>query len=208
MKFGILAPHVDDEVIGCYLPLKDGLVDHVIYFYELTATRKQEAINCGKFFGFEPRFNTKPDPSFTYLVPHIKDSHRDHKAVNILAKRLHLSCQYYTVDKDYAKIPIPTSLALEKQKVLNNLFPSQASLFLDEKYSLFETLIPDDMVQYYSNSVYVMNRDETWKVHLKDKTWLPKSVATQAELMEHLFLVEDVAFKIEMPNECLEFNWN
>ena len=31
----ILAPHVDDEVIGCYQLLVKGEIDKIVYFYDL-----------------------------------------------------------------------------------------------------------------------------------------------------------------------------
>ena len=56
----ILAPHVDDELIGCFTRLQNRSIDHVIYFFELTPERKKEAKAAAEHFGFIPIF-ARPD---------------------------------------------------------------------------------------------------------------------------------------------------
>ena len=83
----ILAPHVDDELIGCFTRLQNRSIDHVIYFFELTPERKKEAKAAAEHFGFIPIF-ARPDSmklvmdtvkDNTVLLPACTDSHPDHK---------------------------------------------------------------------------------------------------------------------------------
>lgn len=52
----VLAPHVDDEVIGCYRFLRDNSVAVVVYFYEIDEVRREEAIRAAQVFRFTPIF--------------------------------------------------------------------------------------------------------------------------------------------------------
>ena len=68
----ILAPHVDDELIGCFTRLQNRSIDHVIYFFELTPERKKEAKAAAEHFGFIPIF-ARPD-SMKLVMDTVKDN--------------------------------------------------------------------------------------------------------------------------------------
>lgn len=148
--FVILAPHVDDEVIGCFQMLDARLVSHVVYFYEVDDVRKAEALACAERFGFEAVFDwdnfhtNELLSNQTLLVPNIADHHPDHKAVNRLAKQLPNKKLYYSIDMNVQKTVLDNRARNEKMRALCNLFPSQSGIFSDQKFYLFESYVEDD----------------------------------------------------------------
>ena len=52
----IFAPHIDDEMIGCWSLLSSGLVDQVYYFNDLESNRVDEAIKLSVQYGFKAVF--------------------------------------------------------------------------------------------------------------------------------------------------------
>jgi hypothetical protein len=146
----ILAPHADDEVIGCWSVLLDPEVTvSVVYFFELTDERKAEALVCCASFGFDLEFadfNTYeiPDGYHEVYVPSRKDWHADHKMVN--AKYRNKATKFYSVDMACGKlVQVPRA----KQKLLNDIYPSQASLWENnDKYWLFEDIQETDYDEY------------------------------------------------------------
>lgn len=156
----ILAPHVDDEAIGCYRALLSRNVSKVIYFFEWQdPMRHAEAIAAGIRFGFTPVFLDHPEVASlvevvgeeaTVYVPNIADTHHDHKWVNMLAKFLPNTKRYYSVDMNVPKETLPTAIVDLKQNDLVTAYPTQAALFSDKKYSIFESLLESDLVKSYS----------------------------------------------------------
>ena len=153
-SFIILAPHIDDETIGCFKFLNAGLVSKVYYFYEATDIRKLEAEAAGKRFGFIPIFLngdtnkilTERKERTTFLVPNINDSHPDHKTVNSFAKR-HLflyNLRFYSVDMNTKPVLLSLTEQAKKEKALKSLYPSQAKLFENDKFHLFESCVESD----------------------------------------------------------------
>lgn len=148
-KFIVFAPHVDDEVIGCYRYLRAGLVDTVYYFYELDEVRRAEALECAKKFKFKAVFATTDtlviDPDAIILAPNINDIHPHHGDVNRLAKKFPNKKEYYSIDMNVRHYTVlDHDVQIDKKNSLNELFPSQAKLFADEKYYLFESKVDDD----------------------------------------------------------------
>jgi len=151
----ILAPHVDDEVIGCFSILESRQVVSVYYFYELTPERKEEALKCAKKYGFAPVFmdmdakseiSLDLDPELTVLVPSVRDAHPHHKEVNVLGQTLSNPRLYYSVDMNGRFKVLDTVTQERKRAALEELFPSQARLFQrDDKYVLFESIAPTDV---------------------------------------------------------------
>lgn len=140
----ILAPHVDDEVIGCFRLLLSGSVKTVIYFFDLDEERKAEALESSKRFGFIPIsyssatiLNIPEDQ--VMVVPHISDNHPHHKWVNQWAKQWPNVKLYYSVDMDRNVELLSPEISYLKQTSLKQLFPSQLSLFENAKYYLFES---------------------------------------------------------------------
>lgn len=148
----IIAPHCDDELIGCFRLLKKNKVRRVVYCKELTNERILEAKQCAVTYGFEPVFGLEEilesdgQPSAIsrkeiFYVPHASDSHPDHKELNNWAFGLRNPVMYYSVDMSSALNYDVLDLEEreEKKLALLDLYPSQRFLLAsNEKYHLFE----------------------------------------------------------------------
>jgi hypothetical protein len=139
-QYVIFAPHIDDEVIGCYSYLAGGLVTDVYYFYELTPERIEEAKICAELFGFKPHFDEKPkiNQNVIILVPSVKDAHPDHKMVYNYAQKFVNEKFYYSVDMTDTPKLLTQSESAKKKEALTSIFKTQADLFNNAKYYLFE----------------------------------------------------------------------
>lgn len=148
-QYIILAPHVDDEVIGCYRLLMEGSVTHVFYFYELSFERKKEAVKCSLEFGFTPMFMDDDtavrslielSKERVVLAPSIHDLHPDHKRLNRYAKNIsNAEVMFYSVDMN-TKFDVLNEIdRVYKGLILKTIFKSQEALFNNEKYFLFES---------------------------------------------------------------------
>lgn len=168
----ILAPHIDDELIGCYSILHD--IDEVYYFFDITEERKIEALNTGKKFNFKCNFNEPVDINYNDIVyvTTSMDLHRDHKYVNRLAKSIQLDLdfvlKFYSIDMN-RKPKFLSDLHQQKKKDMYELYPSQKGLFdSNEKYFLFEDIFDNDFV---SNSVHMLNHSDKYvKITIEDTT--------------------------------------
>lgn len=147
MKYTIFAPHVDDEVIGCYSLLKEKNIK-VVYFSELSLIRKKEALNASRAFQFKFSFsgyNYKPAQDEILVVPCKEDLHPEHRKVNAFAKSFSNKKLYYTTDKNVAYCVLPENAVTIKKMLMNRLYPSQAKLWEnDDKYILFERIKETD----------------------------------------------------------------
>jgi hypothetical protein len=152
----IFAPHVDDELIGCFELLKAGRVDTVVYFDEWQNWRKTEAEDAAKYFGFKPHFASLTEglplglilDQHVLVLPHIKDSHWLHKKVNVFGKTQYPRHrkQYYSVDMNVSLRTLDESSMLRKKDLLFELYPSQAAYFTNNQQSyLFESLVDSDI---------------------------------------------------------------
>jgi LmbE family N-acetylglucosaminyl deacetylase len=145
----ILAPHVDDEVIGCWRLLDQGKVRGVSYFFNLSSERINESWDCSAKYGFEVLdglYDVKPDDIL--LVPNIADYHPHHKHVNHMVRNVANRVYYYSVDMNVAMQVLPEFAQEQKKKDLMKLFPSQQELLRStQKYYLFESLLETDWVQ-------------------------------------------------------------
>lgn len=143
----ILAPHIDDEMIGCSELLFTGKIDKVVYFYDITNVRIDEAIEMAKAFkvdiSFEG-FKFKPKKDDILYIPCQQDMHEHHKAVN-LAYRFHDYVKYYSVDKNFRQLPIRENNRKIKKDILDRFYPSQKELWAnDAKYYIFESILDSD----------------------------------------------------------------
>lgn len=169
----VCAPHVDDEVIGCYTALLEAnlkkLPIHIVYFFEVTETRKKEAFAACARFKATPHFpqeheDVTPEewiagklPTFGaqchVLVPSSFDHHPDHSFVTrfmygqLLKHKYPATIGYYSVDMNVpGTAPLVLQYQEEKRKALDELYPSQASLWAsDSKYFLFEDIRDTDL---------------------------------------------------------------
>jgi len=137
----IVAPHCDDEIIGCFIEIKKG-IDRVI-FVEWNEERKSEAEKVAEVCKFEPIFDywfekyvKEEDILF---VPCMLDAHLDHKAVNERAKKLKVrKLIAYTVDKNIPCIELNGRLREEKRWVLGLYRSQQKYDEINELYIRYE----------------------------------------------------------------------
>jgi hypothetical protein len=150
-EFVILAPHPDDELIGCYKFLKNDLVKRVYYFFDCTPARQEEALKCAKMYGFEPIFTTisdfameKIEDHYTILAPNINDNHPHHKMVNYTAKRRSNRKMYYSVDMNVPFEILSKYDSKTKKSHLEVIYMTQPYAYTTEKFYLFESILPTD----------------------------------------------------------------
>ena len=140
----IIAPHADDELIGCSHLLQWGQVLGIVYV-ETTSKREAEArvlcetlgIKCWFLHGNIWNLLSLP-PKYTYYIPSPEDRHPLHSLVYYLMfhEYSHLVV-YSTQMRDYFVREVEDPL--HKKSLLDKYYPSQKSLWeFDHKYFLFE----------------------------------------------------------------------
>jgi hypothetical protein len=142
MRYIIVAPHADDEIIGCYELLSRGLVDTVLFPND---KQLEEAVNSSEHFMFtrtlfddydcekQGKIFLFPDPTY--------ELHPNHKYLGHLGEELLRRGQeviFYTTNM-LAPYIHEVSQPLIKQKCLNTLYPTKKDLWeFEHKYFLFE----------------------------------------------------------------------
>lgn len=185
----IIAPHVDDEVIGCYEPLRVGTISHVYYMSEVDKVREREAYASCSTFGCTAHTPEEVGNVASYLrqhtwftlvlnkvskgtelvyLPSAFDTHPMHKYVNAFFRssidpwRL----RFYSVDMNVPGIQMSKYKDI-KQRDLYALFPSQMKLFeQDSKYFLFESVTRTDAVHSTYKVMHVGDEPAMAKVTL------------------------------------------
>ena len=146
----IIAPHPDDELIGCFSLFRKKLIDSVIYL----PSDNNRLKNASKFMNdmnvdFRMTNLSNIDKILTdnviYLVPSLNDNHPLHKQVNIMFKSFNVPLGYYTTDMNTEYIHELSKEDLEiKKELLNKYYSDQKSLWeFDYKYFLFEGIVYD-----------------------------------------------------------------
>jgi len=191
----IFAPHIDDELIGCWSLIRAKEVDKVYYFFDITTERKREAIQLAFDFGYDVFFNadaTQIDDAQTLLVPNIRDQHPHHKIVNYSAKHRYpgQKKKYYSIDMNYGTILLKDYE--DKKKALLTYFPSQAALFNNGKYYLFESIQDLESEKFYK----VEHNNNTVETTLSD-------IDMHATIRQYLFTCKTIE-EIEMR---IQANW-
>lgn len=167
----ILAPHIDDELIGCYSILDD--VDEVIYFFDYKYEHKDrvhEALNLKKLYNYKITFSDvykikERDFSEDVLyVPSSKDHHEHHKLINKISYELNAKeVNYYSIDMN--RKPKLVSNYNRKKELLYLMYPSQKKLFdTDDKYFLFEDIHRNDFEIYETFNV----NDFSFEIEITD----------------------------------------
>ena len=140
----IIAPHADDELIGCSTLLQWGKIDGIIYV-KTTQKREVEARKlckdidvkcwflCGDIWNL---LNLLPE--YTYYIPSPEDGHPLHSLVYYLMFHEYPNLIVYsTYMNDYFVREVEDPQY--KLNLLNKYYPSQKSLWeFDHKYFLFE----------------------------------------------------------------------
>jgi hypothetical protein len=147
----IVAPHVDDECIGCYSILTNRTNSiHIVYGETPDMIRKDEALALksefinikSQHFGNHsiPPIFLNPRTTFYFPDPffEIHPKHREWGAVGESLLRNGLDVIFYSVLMNAPYI-FEVKDWLEKYRVLDKIYPSQSSLWEnDAKYYLFE----------------------------------------------------------------------
>jgi len=142
-NFTIIAPHADDEIIGCYELLASGLVKSVLFPDRVTMEEAEASsehflftrglIEDEDFYRFNERVYVFPDPYF--------EAHPKHRELGSLGEALlrqdrHVIFYSTTMSAPYIH---EVSQAVIKQVCLNKLYPKKAKLWeYEHKYFLFE----------------------------------------------------------------------
>jgi hypothetical protein len=140
-KYVIVAPHADDEIIGCYSFLAAGLVDSVMF---QARAAMEEAIPSSEHFGFNIKSieDFKDDRTKIFLFPDpTYETHPDHRELGSIGEgflRGGEAVIFYNTNM-LAPYIHEVSLAAFKRKCLDTLYPNKKDLWTYEhKYFLFE----------------------------------------------------------------------
>jgi hypothetical protein len=201
----VLAPHCDDEVIGCWSLLASSQVTDVCYFYELTEVRKNEALKVAAKFGFTAHFLNAGEPlpfvdyeSSLLVLPSIRDTHFQHQTINRLYRTAAKNRLFYSVDLDAAKtkrVFAPKDRA-QKLKALNDFYPSEAALWHNNaSYYLFENLEEEDYTTSIAYSTLVGS--DVAEIASKFISNTAKDgFASTGALVDHLIQTNNVPFRV------------
>lgn len=150
----ILAPHVDDEVIGCSSVLRRArdLDLTVVWFEEVTPERMLEGQRVANLLGYKAvtaehwheRLNLRRGSYDQVYVPSRSDSHFAHKLLN--ARFSDIATHYYSVDMKNA-VPLPEEAQQVKKSLLTFFTSQQKLLDRDDKYWLFEDIRDTDWIE-------------------------------------------------------------
>jgi len=144
----IVAPHGDDEIIGCYEILIKSEPIIIYTSSELDDKRKNESLSLrdhvnikGQFFlqSIPNHFMTK-DYTFYFPDP-VYEIHPDHRQMGFIGEQLArggLDVIFYNVNM-VAHYIHKVKESDKKEKLLNDVYPSQSDLWkYEKKYVLFE----------------------------------------------------------------------
>jgi len=145
----IIAPHYDDEIIGCWEILNNPLVKPIIIYMQDNKDRQNEAIKLKTFIErVQIQLFQRSIPSHflnpsnvLYFPDHIFEFHPDHRkwgatgeeylrqGLNVIYYSINMQAPYIHEVKDFKG----------KRHLLEKVYPSQKSLWKNEaKYYLFE----------------------------------------------------------------------
>lgn len=145
----IIAPHFDDEIIGCYEILANPLVHPIIVYFQDDEERKKEALNLKKFIDrVKVQLFQKSLPSLViqplntlYFPDPTTETHPDHRkwgAVGEELVRQGFNVIFYTTNMNAPYIHEVNDFK-QKRHLLEKVYPSQKNLWkFENKYFLFE----------------------------------------------------------------------
>ena len=146
----IIAPHADDEIIGCYPILTNpDIKPIIIYTEEMDEERKEETLRLKDHIPIKvqlylqsiPPNLLKPEDKNKFYFPHpIYETHPAHRMQGIIGESL--ARVGYDVTFYSTEMNVPFKYACQrpngKLELLNNVYPSQKSLWeYEHKYFLW-----------------------------------------------------------------------
>ncbi len=161
MRYHIIAPHVDDEVIGCWSLLHDFPLECVVHYIDPpSAQRRVEVKKYGLKNGHEWAWMSRAllssaldealdeeskEGEMVVVAPDFYfDTHPLHREVGSLvvswAGRRQVRCQVYNtrMNAPYV-VELSRKRSIMKRNVLQTFYPSQKSLWAsDHRFFLFE----------------------------------------------------------------------
>ncbi len=143
----IVAPHPDDEILGCYKVLKENSCV-IIYTEDISIERKEEVQNIKEDFKIKAQLFLRSIPShmltdeYTFYMPDpIYETHPAHRAQGQIGEsmaRNGLDVIFYSTNMQ-APYVHEVKDSDKKEEILNKCYPSQKSLWeYEKKYILFE----------------------------------------------------------------------
>ena len=148
-KHTIIAPHADDEIIGCFEILRLGDVLKVVFpIYNQAALK--EAEKSSKLFGFETdvfqsfealatlAVNAQQVGGLIFLPDPVYEHHPDHRKWGGVGRQLGKNVIYYTTNMN-APYMYECKHTEQKKEALDACYPKKSDLWrYDHKYFLFE----------------------------------------------------------------------
>lgn len=147
-KSVIIAPHPDDEIIGCYEVLKKPISTIIIYSGNTDAKRRKEVGKLLEFIDVKAQMFQMTVPTYlldqntTFYFPDpIYETHPSHREFGMIGEQMArqgLDVIFYTTNMTAPYIH-ETKEPDKKEELLNKVYPSQKSLWeYEKKYILFE----------------------------------------------------------------------
>lgn len=144
----IIAPHPDDELIGCHSLIVKGDISKVIYVDRVPIERMEEAKDVCSHFNMTWCFLDRAverlftlDPLDTYYIPSVLDNSPLHRLVFGIMKHTFSNIVVYsTYMNDWFIRPV--ALPLVKRGCLDSFYPSQKDMWaFEHKYFLYEGMV-------------------------------------------------------------------
>ena len=208
----IIAPHPDDELIGCFSLLSSMQVRAVCYLSGRSdSQRYEEAINCGQHFGFAVQFDTPFfHPSDILVLPSITDSHPEHKLANQKFRTISHAKKFYSVDlqESNTKTVLSVQDQYAKRLALDTMYPSQANLWAtNASYYLFESIQNFDYARNKTHDVKVGGKRAVLIVDM-DTLICDNEFQTAEDAADYAIHQGARKFKLNLGNGEVYENWN
>ncbi len=136
----IVAPHADDEIIGCYEILKEKPI--IVYTSNMDKIRNSELEKLNNFFELKGQyFNMTMNKRYRYYFPHpVYESHPDHRRDGMIGENMlrdGYDVTFYSTEMN-APFKYECKDFYGKKSLLEKVYPSQSSLWkYEHKFFLF-----------------------------------------------------------------------